>query len=685
MEIEKRVYRRLGKHQHLPVVIDIDEYGIYMERADPGCLRLYYKEGGKATPEERIKWCQDVAEVLHYVHRNNIRHADLSGKNLLIDSARSILLCDFSGSSIDDDRATIVAEAGFRHPDEREYRPPTIRAEIHALGSTIYEIVTGRKPFHEKTEEQEREVDKLMKEGEYPDVNELPLGDVIAKCWKRDGFFNSAADVAEEITRSNNPTANIAGNQHWGHATSRDLYTWTNQQIAIFPGSPTEGIFSGSAVVDSNNTSGFFPNQTNGIVAIYTVHTREREVQDIAYSLDGGYTFTKYANNPVVGSNSTQFRDPKVIWYAPTQRWIMVIAYPVDFEIGIFSSQNLREWTHESNFTRYGLTGWQYECPNMVQVRVENSTETRWVMLVSINPGAPLGGSISWYAVGTFNGTHFESQDSIAKLTDFAKDNYAGQFFYGIGEDKDQVTLNWASNWQYTNVVPTAGTELGDGFRSVMTVPRGHFLRELPRVGLSLMSYPWGIRKIAESQLASNNSLGNGTVLIDYAAVKSKAIYFEANVTGLDAAATLQGTLNFTFSSSNTGEYITGGFFIQPDNNLWLDRGHTNGFENPYFTDKFSATALYNENGDGEFRISGVVDRSIVEVFLNEGEISATSVFFSTQPLDTMGLRVRGLNESATVSIGVWALRAAWLDQADVNGTVAGNFTEEGNSTAVGL
>lgn len=134
--------------------------------------------------------------------KKKIRHADLSGRNLLIDLARGVLLCDFAGSSIDDDQATVVAETGFRHPDEREYRPPTIRAEIHALGSTIYEIVTGRKPFHEKTEEQEREVEKLMEEGKYPDVSELPLGDVIVKCWKREGYFTSAADVAEEIARS---------------------------------------------------------------------------------------------------------------------------------------------------------------------------------------------------------------------------------------------------------------------------------------------------------------------------------------------------------------------------------------------------------------------------------------------------------------------------------------------------
>jgi beta-fructofuranosidase len=131
---------------------------------------------------------------------------------------------------------------------------------------------------------------------------------------------------------ADNPTANVAGNQHWGHATSKDLYTWMNQPIALFPGGPTEGVFSGAAVIDANNTSGFFPDQTNGVVAIYTINVPESQTQHIAYSHDNGYSFTKYENNPVIapgGTNPTQFRDPKVIWYEPSEKWVMVVAYPI--------------------------------------------------------------------------------------------------------------------------------------------------------------------------------------------------------------------------------------------------------------------------------------------------------------------------------------------------------------------
>ncbi|UPX19873.1 Beta-fructofuranosidase [Ascochyta rabiei] len=486
-----------------------------------------------------------------------------------------------------------------------------------------------------------------------------------------------------------NPTANIAGEQHWGHATSKDLFTWTNQQIALFPGSEDEGIFSGSAVVDNNNTSGMFGNQKNGVVAIYTVNTLQRQTQDIAFSYDGGYTFEKYENNPVLepgGTNPTQFRDPKVFWYEPTNSWVMVAAYPVDFEIGIFSSPNLIDWTPTSNVSRIGLSGLQYECPNMVEIRIDNATdgqpESRWAMIISINPGAPLGGSITQYLLGDFNGTHFVPDDALTRLTDFGKDNYAGQFFYGIPADQDQISIAWASNWQYSGVVPTAGEELGDGFRSAMSVARGHYLKNLPRQGLTMVQYPIGIKSIIESELASNGSLGNGSVLIDYSQVESGALYFEANITGLSGSDSLDGTLNFTLLSSVSGESVSGGMILPGDSVVWLDRGKTNGFDHPLFTDKFSYGALYDPNGDGAFRLSGIVDRSIIELFFNGGEAAATSLFFPTSPLDTMILRTAGLNETVTASVAVWSLKATWLNQADWNGTVLGNVTTNTNSTA---
>ena len=322
----------------------------------------------------------------------------------------------------------------------------------------------------------------------------------------------------------------------------------------------------------------------------------------------------------------------------------------------------------------------------MVEIRVENATsnkpDSRWAMVISINPGAPLGGSVTQYFLGDFNGTHFVPDDALTRLTDFAKDNYAGQFFYGLPADQDQISMAWASNWQYTNVVPTAGQAVGDGFRSAMSVARRHYLKDLPRQGLTMISYPVNMDAVIDRELASNSSLGNGTLLVDYSQVESGAIYFEANITGLTSADSLDGMLNFTALSSVSGESVSGGLILPADSIVWLDRGKTNGFENPLFTDKFSYGALYNPNGDGAFRLSGIIDRSILELFFNGGEAAATSVFFPTRPLDTLILRTSGLNEIVTASLAVWSLKATWLDQADSNDTVFGNITTNSTSTS---
>ena len=156
------------------------------------------------------------------------------------------------------------------------------------------------------------------------------------------------------------------------------------------PPSPECQVFTGSAVVDVNNTSGFFPDQDNGVIAIYTLACYYPEgpgpqTQNIAYSLDGGYTFTTYANNPVLDINSTQFRDPKVVWYPATESWVMVISYANDYTVGIYTSPNLLDWSHASNFSHKGILGIQYECPNLVEMPMEGSDETMYVTLLDIS------------------------------------------------------------------------------------------------------------------------------------------------------------------------------------------------------------------------------------------------------------------------------------------------------------
>ncbi|KAF8908110.1 putative invertase 4 [Gymnopilus junonius] len=459
-----------------------------------------------------------------------------------------------------------------------------------------------------------------------------------------------------------NPTDLVAGNQHWGHATSKDLYHWENQQIAIFPDNDTEQIFTGSAVIDVNNTSGFFPNQDNGVVAIYTVNNAVSETQDIAYSLDGGYTFTKFEGNPVISLDppSTQFRDPKVIRHG--DNWVMVVSYATDFTIGIFTSPDLKSWTHASNFSHHGLLGLQYECPNLVEIPFAHSSDSIYLLIVSINPGAPQGGSITQYFPGHFNGTHFEPVDGVARIADFGKDNYAGQFFYG-SDSSSPVFIAWSSNWQYGQVVPTGTLE---GWRSSMSLPRQISIANVTGTGWDLLSVPYNIPSIFLSQLGNSSNLGNGNLEVNYGSLPSGAVYFQVNVSNASGG----GTLNFTFSSSKTRESVKGGFFF--DGDFWLDRGGTTGFDNPFFTDKFSTS---NPVVSGMFTLEVVIDRTILEVFLDYGRNSATTTFFPTSPLDTLVISTEGLGDAVEVSVVVWGLKDAWAAMTATDGIVHGNVT----------
>ena len=452
-----------------------------------------------------------------------------------------------------------------------------------------------------------------------------------------------------------------------------------------------EGIFSGSAVVDVNNTSGFFPNQTNGVVTMYTLNTKQEETQEIAYSTDGGYTFTKYSGNPVISIGSTQFRDPKVLWYAPTQSWVAVISYAQDFVIGIYTSPNLKNWTHASNFSHAGLLGLQYECPNLIAIPMLTNASVAepmdpsnfastdmYILQISINPGAPQGGSIAQYFPGTFNGTHFTPSDAATRLTDFGKDNYAGQYFYNIPSSSPQISIAWASNWEYAQNVPTGTLE---GFRSFMTVPRMNVLANTTRNPYALLSYPYPYTSLytTPSSVANSTSLINSSLLYDYSTtIPSGALTFSINITGIPTV-NATGTANFTFLSSTTGESIRGGIFLAGGNGdtpLWLDRGYTRGFDNPFFTNKFSTDVWLNPDTQ-TVRLLGVLDRSILEVFLNNGEKAGTMIFFPQGELDTLVIGTGDLNEGTSVSAEVYGLESTWTGQelGNGNGTVLGNVT----------
>jgi beta-fructofuranosidase len=473
-----------------------------------------------------------------------------------------------------------------------------------------------------------------------------------------------------------NPSAPVAGNQHWGHATSEDGYTWINQKIALWPPNNYSFMFSGSAVVDSENTSGFFPDQDNGVVAIYTVNERNGDqdgiqYQAISYSRDGGYTFQAFEGNPVLDVSSTQFRDPHVVWHAPSKKWVMTVAFAQEFVIGIYTSPDLKAWTWGSNFTRHGYLGVQYECPNLVQMPMRGQDEPVWVMFISLNPGGPRGGSVTEYFVGGFDGTTFVPFDDATRFTDFGKDNYAAQFFNNVPANEPQIAMGWASNWLYTNQVPTGDVDKGE-FRSAMTIPRAHSIANISPRGYDLISAPFNIESVLGDQIVNSPALGSGTVEANFAGVASGAILLEISLYDL---ASRGGFANWVISSSATGEYLRGGIKPGGDAGIWIDRGNIRGFsDNPYFTDKFSEEAAWIP-ASRSWNLTLIYDNSIVEVFLNDAEVAGTLSLFPEGKLDVVSVTVGDLPDGASSSVNVWGLKDTWAPQANADGQVLGNVT----------
>lgn len=237
-----------------------------------------------------------------------------------------------------------------------------------------------------------------------------------------------------------NPFGDRWGHMSWGHAVSRDLVHWTHLPVAL---AEADGvmIFSGSAVVDGENTSGFGRPGRPPLVAIYTGHHtgRPRQDQRLAYSTDRGRTWTPYAGNPVLDIGEADFRDPKVFWHAPSRRWVMVVAWPVQRKVRLYGSPNLKTWTHLSDFGPAGATTGIWECPDLFPLPIESAPRRtrKWVLIVNIGSGAPAGGSGCQYFVGDFDGTRFTLDPTFPPpqpefvpagrlLADFEGDDYAG-------------------------------------------------------------------------------------------------------------------------------------------------------------------------------------------------------------------------------------------------------------------
>ncbi len=400
------------------------------------------------------------------------------------------------------------------------------------------------------------------------------------------------------------------------------------------------------------------------MVAIYTADGSDDENQRLAFSTDGGFTFEQFSGNPVLAIGSRAFRDPKVIWHKETQMWVMSVAFANDRAIGFFTSPNLRNWTHVSSFT-FHVIGDVYECPNMLPVPLleEDGSvhETVDLLWISINPGAPLGGSISQYFPGHFNGTHFTAVDEEIRLADFGKDNYATQFWYGVDGDpleRGALSIAWASNAQYANDVPTGPSE---GWRSSMSLPRRNFLKNDTDVGWTLVSYPFDLGPAIGEELGSSDSLGNGALVAQGDTSESSAntgtFIISVNITNLDSSALGDdAAITFTISSSSSGESLKAQQKLSGNHTLVLDRSNTRAFTNSGFNPQVETELVFAEEWD----MVMTIDRSVWEVFVLGGKRSATLLYFPEGILDRVEVATEGLDEQTQVSVRINELRSTW-------------------------
>jgi fructan beta-fructosidase len=264
-----------------------------------------------------------------------------------------------------------------------------------------------------------------------------------------------------------NPEGDQWGNMSWGHATSANLYEWQEHPVAI-PYTPTHGIFSGSAVVDYFNTTGFGSLENPAMVAIFTDHQHDgsHQSQSIAYSTDEGLTWQRYEGNPVLDLEMKDFRDPKVAWNTVNEAWVMSVVKPHEFTVAFYQSRDLKSWELLSEFTNKNGTDGVWECPDLFPLPVNNNPdEIKWVLFVSVNPGGITGGSGTHYFIGDWNGREFIADDRTTRWLDYGRDNYAGVTFNDAPSNR-RIYIAWMNNWDYAKAIPA------NPARGSMTIPR---------------------------------------------------------------------------------------------------------------------------------------------------------------------------------------------------------------------
>ncbi|MBR9913392.1 MAG: glycoside hydrolase family 32 protein [Algicola sp.] len=431
----------------------------------------------------------------------------------------------------------------------------------------------------------------------------------------------------------------VWGPMHWGHAVSEDLVSWKNKPIALYP-DKFGYIFSGSAVVDKTNSSGFGTLENPPLVAMFTYHSDERvklgtndhQTQGIAYSLDNGDTWTKYEGNPVIGNEGMMdFRDPKVFWHNGLEKWVLILVAG-DYAL-FYHSDNLKDWELKSEFGKNrGAHGGVWECPDLFKLPVENGETEKWVLLISINPGGPHGGSATQYFVGDFDGTTFTTDQKDIKWLDLGADNYAGITFNNAPTD-DRLFIGWMSNWLYAQKVPTKT------WRSAMTLPRtlklftdnnDYYLKNYPIEAFDDQHY--NSKTMAAINLEA-------PVTIENSNFNASDIRFMMN---------LSEHLRLEFSNANNDTLV---FQLSPKTSEIIVNREQSGqvdFE-PNFANNIQPQFYQPQNRMVEVRL--IMDAASLEIFIDKGKYAITNTMFPSEPYTSLTIESEDGNTLENLTI----------------------------------
>lgn len=438
-----------------------------------------------------------------------------------------------------------------------------------------------------------------------------------------------------------NPVGIEWGHMSWGHAVSRNLTHWEHLPLAIVE-QRNEMIFSGSAVVDAQNSSGFGSIENPPLVAIYTSHKPAEPVhqaQSIAYSLDDGRTWTKYAGNPVLDLNARDFRDPKVMWHEPTERWVMLVSLAADKRLQFYGSSNLKDWKLLSEFGPAGATEkLNWECPDLFELPIENADgeptgKTAWVLEVDMGNGSVAGGSGGEYFVGDFDGERFTCKDPTnpSQWVDYGRDFYAAVSWSDVPErDGRRVWIGWMNNWE-TCLVPTSP------WRSEMSIPRTLTLREC-RDGLRLVQRP--VQELAALRADHTDGLANK--------IRGRELDIELEIAVAD-----EKPIELAVFKGEQESTVVG--YSPTEKQLYIDRRQSGVVDfHPAFAGVYRAPLSLR---DGVLRLRVLIDRSSIEVFADDGVVVSTNRIFPSPDSDRVDLTA---GESKVMRFDAWRMKSVW-------------------------